>query len=134
MLRTLARTAVILIVAATVAGGLYLAVPSRSPSPSAGQQLRPDSGTAGDRVDHGRDRRNGGSPGRRGHHGRGDASPGRGVAGMMGTMLQVGAVGAVVVALQNRRRRGRPGQEEARRGTGGPSDATVRPRQDSPGH
>ncbi len=104
MLRTLARTAVILVLAATVAGGLYLAVPSGSPSPSAGQRLTANAAFTNDFA-HGRDRRDGRTPRRGEHHGRQEASVGRGVAGMAGTALQVGAVGAVVVALQKRRRR-----------------------------
>lgn len=105
MLRTLARTTVILVLAAAVAGALYLAIGShggRNPG-QAFPQGDPESfdghrGGGHDRWD--------GPPADRGpHHGRQEASVGRGIAGVGGTALQLGCVGAVVVWLQRRSRR-----------------------------
>lgn len=106
MLRTLARTAVILVLAATVAAVLYVAVASGSPSLS-GQALVPPGAAS---FDHhsGREhsRRDGASPGRGEHR----HQEGHGVAGMLGTALQVALVGGGVVAVQKAARRRRGGR------------------------
>ena len=111
MLRTLARTAVIVVLAATVAGALYLAVMSRG-SAALGQPFaQRDSASFDEHFAHGRGRGDGRPlrPGER--HGREEASLGRGAAGVIGTALQVGCFSAVVVGLQKgwrrRQRRGR---------------------------
>jgi hypothetical protein len=106
MLRTLARAAAILVLGATVAGGLYLAVASRGPSLPEAELTQ---ATSASRNGHSGRRRPGPPDGRssnRGErHGREEASLGHGMAGMVGTALQVAFVGAVVVGLQKRSRR-----------------------------
>jgi hypothetical protein len=116
MLRTLWRTVVVLLLVAVVASALYLLVAGHASSLS--DEPREPSGTAS--LDHrDGDRRGGPREGRRhgdgGHPGREDASVGHGIAGMAGTAVQLGVVGAVVVGLQKRsrsRRRQRPRQAE----------------------
>src|SRR5512137_1755960 len=108
MLRWLARTAVILVFAALVAGGIYLGVRSRGPSTSGdrfGQWDERSSAAFADRAGHGRGRRDGRSPGGREGRGRESASLGHGLAGVAGTALQIGCVGAVVAGLQKGWRR-----------------------------
>ncbi len=106
MVRTLARTAVVLVLAAAVAAALYLAVVSHGQSLS--DDDRPDARSAAS-YDHFRQRHGDAwdhrSSNRAEHGGREEASVGRGVVGSAGTALQIGVVGAVVVAVQRRRRR-----------------------------
>ncbi len=105
MLRTLARTAVILAAAAMVAGALYLAFASHGPSLPAERLTQEDVASFHGHFDHGRARWDGG-PRRRGQHGdREEASFGRGLAGAVGTAWQIGVLGAIVVGLQKRSRR-----------------------------
>jgi hypothetical protein len=108
MFRTLARAAAILVLAATVAGGLYLAVASRGPSLSDAELTQANSASRNDHFGH----RGGGpwdgrSSNRGERRGREEASLGHGLAGVAGTVLQIGFVGAIVVALQKRSRRRR---------------------------
>jgi hypothetical protein len=106
MLRTLARAAAILVLAATVAGGLYLAVASRGPSLSDAELTQASLASRTGRSGHRRPGPPEGRSSNRGErHGREEASLGHGVAGMVGTAVQVAFVGAVVVGLQKRSRR-----------------------------
>lgn len=105
MLRTLSRTVVILVLAATVAGALYAAVASRGTSLSGERPGERRLASAPDDSEHGRDGADGRVPHRGERHGRQEASLGHGLAGSLGTALQVGCVGALVVWLQKRRRR-----------------------------
>src|SRR5512138_3807955 len=107
MLRTLARTTVIVVLAAVVAGGLYLALRSHgAPDPDlAFQRDYPDAFERHGGRRGGDDRWEGPPAERGSHHGRQEASIGRGIAGVGGTALQLGCIGAAVVWLQRRSRR-----------------------------
>jgi hypothetical protein len=107
MIRMLAGTVAILVVTAAIAGALYLGFGSRGPSFPADRPFRPGApfGSEGFRRGHGG--RNGEFPERGERRGREEASVGHGIAGVAGTALQVGLVGAVVVGLQKRSKRRR---------------------------
>ena len=111
MLRTLARTCVIILVAIAVAGALYLALAHRDASLSGERLTQADAGSFDDHVGHGRGRPGGRSTNRDDCRGREEMSLGHGLAGVVGTALQVGLLGAVVVGLQKgwqRHQRRRP--------------------------
>jgi hypothetical protein len=106
MFRVVIRLAVVLVVAATVAAAVYLLVPTRVGPGEERLGPRPSSfdPSSGRRRGH---RFEGGDweGARGGGHGREEASVGRGLAGGAVTAVQVGAVGAVIVFVQRRRRR-----------------------------
>ncbi len=103
MVRTLARTATILVLAAAVAAGLYLVVPSPdAPLSDEGLGQGNFASFDDDLGDGGWDRP---SPHRGERRLREEGSLGRGIAGTAGTALQIAVVGSVVAALQKRSRR-----------------------------
>lgn len=120
MLRALARTIVVAVLAGMVAGVLYLGATWRSPASPEEPVARRDSAAFGR---HGGDRHDGvqrrATAGRE-RHGREEASFGRGAAGAGVTALQIGCVGAGVVGLQKHRRRRQHngGAPSARGGSG----------------
>jgi len=106
MFRVLIRLAVVLAVAATVAAAVYLLVPKGvgAGEERFGRRAASFDASSGRRRGHrfeGRD----GEDGPGGGHGREEASVGRGLVGGAVTALQVGAIGAVTVFVQRRRRR-----------------------------
>ena len=110
MFRAVARTATVLLIAGTVAGGTYLLVGPAGPS-MPDPQARFRAGSVDGRVGHGRDGRREGRPSdQRERRGREEASLGHGIGGMLVTAVQIGAVAAVVAGIQtrSRRRRHRP--------------------------
>ncbi len=106
MIRALARTVAILAFAAAVAGVIYAAVPSGGAGSDAARFDRRSAASVDhERFEHGPEQWQGRRSGRGVRHSREDASPGRGIAGTVGTGLQVSLIGAVVVFAQKRLRR-----------------------------
>jgi hypothetical protein len=101
MLRTLARTLIVLALASIVAGIVYVAV-SAGGSDSTDERFARRGGARfeDDSFDRGPEQREGRRPGRGERRGREEASVGHGLAGAAGTALQVGLIGAAVVFAQ----------------------------------
>ena len=115
MLRTFTRIACILLVAGAVAGGIYLLVNAGVTTPSDPQvetwdrdRGTPPGAARVGRWEHGpRGGRGDVSPrgGPGGHGGHAELSVGRGVGGVVMTLVQIGLIAAVVAKLQSRSRR-----------------------------
>lgn len=103
MLRTFARTIIILALATLVAGVVYVAVSAGGSDSADGRFARRGGARFDEEFLEGRPDRFDGRPSGRGdRHGREEASFGRGLAGAAGTALQVGLIGAAVVLAQKR--------------------------------
>jgi hypothetical protein len=117
VLRIVGRTACLLLLIGAVAGVLYLLIGTGGPprpqergrSPDvANESEAPDAAFHGGHFDRGRGRGSeGGLPGHGGRRSLEEASVGHGVAGMLGTAIQIGVVGAAVVGVQRLSRRRR---------------------------
>jgi len=118
MLRTLGRTACVLLLAGVVGGALYL-VASPGDGSMADRQGAPQVGLEDGRFGHGRGgRREGRLPDGRERRGHADFSLGRGIGGMIVTAIQIGFVAAAVVGIRTHSQRRRRRAEAAPLGTG----------------